>query len=370
MTLRKDATKALGELFIMGFSGLELSADSSAFISQAQIGGVILFSHNFENPAQLAELSNQIQEDRVGLPLWMSVDYEGGRVQRFKKGFTRIPDAASIAAMDSPKLTFEIAEVMAEELKAVGMNLNFCPVMDIVTNPKNQVIGNRSFGTTEDTVSRMSTAMLRGHLVHGIQACAKHFPGHGDTSTDSHYALPKVDTPLDVLKEREFKPFIKGFKSKCSMVMTAHILATQIDPKFPATLSKIILQGILRDQLRYSKIIISDDMEMKAITDHFGAEDAPRLAIEAGCDILIYRSESAARAAYVSLTKALENGTLSPERVLESSEKIRSLKREFIPTYQPVPISEVGKKVGIPEHLETISRVEDFSQKNHSRTFI
>lgn len=358
-TSQKEALSALGELFIIGFSGLELSEATSAFISKAQIGGVILFAQNYENPGQVAELSNQIQECRSRLPLWISSDHEGGRVQRFKKGFTRIPDAASIGAMNSPKLAFEIAEVMAKELKAVGINLSFCPVTDIATNPKNPVIGNRSFGDDEDTVSKMSTAMVRGHLVNGIQPCIKHFPGHGDTSTDSHFALPRIDTPLNVLQEREFKPFIKAFKSKCSMVMTAHILAVQLDPKLPATLSKVILQDILRHQLRYSKVIISDDLEMKAITDHFGADEAPRMAIEAGCDLLLYRTETAARQAYEVLTKAVENGTLSPERVLESANRSRVLKKSALQPYHPVAVSDVGRKIGIPEHHAIVQKIEE-----------
>jgi len=355
--IKKDAIESLGELLITGFQGLELSEETSAFISQARIGGVILFSHNYENPAQVAELANQAQECCTSLPLWVSVDHEGGKVQRFKKGFTRIPDAASIGAMNSPKLAFEISEVIAQELSAVGVNLNFCPIADIATNPKNPVIANRAYGQTEETVSKMITAIIRGHLVNGVQPCVKHFPGHGDTSTDSHFALPRVDTPIELLREREFKRFQKAFKAKCSLVMTAHILTSNVDPKVPATLSKIILQDILRKELRYNKVIISDDMEMKAITDHFGAEEAPRMAIEAGCDLLCYRSEAASRHSYEALVKSIENGTLPPERVLESAERIRNLKKSALLPYHPIPISEVAGKIGTPQHLEILQKV-------------
>jgi len=309
--IKKDAIESLGELLITGFQGLELSEETSAFISQARIGGVILFSHNYENPAQVAELANQAQECCTSLPLWVSVDHEGGKVQRFKKGFT----------------------------------------------PKNPVIANRAYGQTEETVSKMITAIIRGHLVNGVQPCVKHFPGHGDTSTDSHFALPRVDTPIELLREREFKPFQKAFKAKCSLVMTAHILTSNVDPKVPATLSKIILQDILRKELRYNKVIISDDMEMKAITDHFGAEEAPRMAIEAGCDLLCYRSEAASRHSYEALVKSIENGTLPPERVLESAERIRNLKKSALLPYHPIPISEVAGKIGTPQHLEILQKV-------------
>jgi beta-N-acetylhexosaminidase len=353
-----DAKKNLGELFIIGFSGLELPSDTAVFLSQAQIGGIILFAQNYENPGQLAELTNQIQENRGELPLWISVDHEGGRVQRFRKPFTKIPDAQAVGATHSPKLAFEITEVMAKELKAVGININFSPVADINTNSKNPVIGARAYGSREELVSQMVSAVVRGHLVHGVQPCVKHFPGHGDTSTDSHFALPRVDTPMEVLKEREFRPFSKAFRSHCSMVMTAHVLLSKIDPKLPATLSPKIIQDILRNDLRFTGLIISDDMEMKAITDHFGAEDSPRFAIQAGCDLLIYRSEAGARHAYASLVKALEDGKLSPELVLQAAGRSKSLKRKVLLPYHPITIAELGKKVGLQESLEIIQKVE------------
>jgi beta-N-acetylhexosaminidase len=196
MALLDEAKKRLGELFIVGFAGLELSDDTAAFLSQAGIGGVILFAHNYESPAQVAELINRVQQCRAQLPLWIGVDQEGGRVQRFKKPFTLIPSAEKVAACGSPKLAFELGEMIGKELKAVGVNLNFCPVADINTNPKNPVIGARAYGSDEEQVSKYVTALVRGMLVSKVQPCVKHFPGHGDTSTDSHFALPRVSTSL------------------------------------------------------------------------------------------------------------------------------------------------------------------------------
>lgn len=353
----REAIAALGELFIMGFKGLELSPETSSFLTQSSIGGVILFAHNYEIPAQVAELTNQIQECSKGLPLWVSVDHEGGRVQRFKKGFTRIPEAAAISATQSPKLAYEIAELMANELRAVGINLNFSPVADIATNPKNPIIGNRAFGTTADEASKFCSAVVRGHLAAGVQPCVKHFPGHGDTSTDSHLTLPAVETSLEMLKKREFLPFMKAFKSGCSFVMSAHVLIKSIDPQVPATLSTQILRDILRKQLRYDGIIISDDLEMNAITDHYGAEEAPRLALQAGCDLLIYRSEAAARKGYASLIAALEGGTLAPEIVLEAAARSRALKTKTLLPYHAVNIAEVGRRLATSVHLDLVDRV-------------
>ncbi len=362
MSTVNDAKASLGELFFAGFSGLEMEDSSMEFFKKARIGGAILFTANYENPGQLAELTNQIQECRDGAPLWISADQEGGRVQRFKRPFTKIPDARTVGLTDSPKLAFELAEVCAKELKAVGVNLNFCPVADINTNPKNPVIGARAYGSTEDQVSKMVTAVVRGHLVQGVQPCVKHFPGHGDTQSDSHFALPKIDTDIDLLREREFLPFSKAFKSKCQMVMTAHVLNSKLDPKLPSTLSARALKEILRKELRFNGLIISDDMEMKAITEHF--EDAPRLALEAGCDILIYRSEAATRAAYESLIHSLEAGKLAPEIVLEAAARSRALKKESLRRHEPIVIAQLGSKIGTPVHLAIASQVEEAAARN------
>ncbi len=357
MSLLEDAKAAAGEVLLVGFQGFELSDETSAFLSQAKIGGVILFAPNYENPGLVAELINQVQESRGDLPLWVAVDHEGGKVQRFRKGFTRIPDAQLIGKTQSPKLVFEIAEMMATELRSVGVNVNFCPVADIQTNPRNPVIGTRAYGETEELVSKMVTAMVRGHLVAGVQPCVKHFPGHGDTNLDSHFALPKVDTPKEVLLERELKPFLRAFKSRCAMVMTAHIVNPNLDPELPATLSRSTLQDLLRNELRFSRLIISDDMEMKAITDNYGADQAPVMALQAGCDILIYRSEAAGRAAYEAIQRALDAGKLPPQIVLEAAQRSRTLKQEALLPYQAVVIADVAKSIGLPASLELVQRI-------------
>jgi len=357
MGTRETALKRLGELFLIGFEGKSLSDDTSAFLSQAGIGGVVLFAKNYENPAQLAELIAQVQECHTDLPLWVAVDQEGGRVQRFGAPFTRIPPAAVIGRSGSPKTAYTAAEVCAKELKAVGVNVNFAPVCDILTNPANPVIGDRAYGTNEDDVSKMVSAIVRGHIVQGVQPCVKHFPGHGDTTEDSHFKLPSVSTDLATMREREFRPFVKCFKSRCAMTMTAHLLAPALDPDRPATLSHKILQDILRQELRYSRLIVSDDLEMQAITDHFGPEEAPKLAIEAGCDLLIHRSEKAARHAYQSLYGAIEDGRLSSDRVIESAERSRAQKKDSLLPFSPPDPVAAAQVVGCEEHRKLIESI-------------
>lgn len=351
----------MGQLILSGIPGQELSEESSKFLSEARIGGVILFAHNYESPAQLAELTQQLQGTAPAashrLPLWIAADQEGGRVQRFKKGFTRLPPALMLAERDSPKLAFEVSELTARELKAVGVNLNFTPVADILSEPKSQVIGDRAYGTTAEDVGKMVTAVIRGHLRVGVVPCVKHFPGHGDTSTDSHFALPKVDRSLEGLRERELIPFVKAFRANVPMVMTAHIINRQLDPKFPATLSKATLQGLLRDELGYDGVIISDDLEMKAVSEHFGEAEIPILAIEAGCDLLIYRSEARARKAYDSLQKALASGRLPPERVLDAANRLRDFKEDFLSELEAPEIVELPQLIGTAEHQAIVAKV-------------
>ena len=342
----------LGECFITGLSGHELSEDSAQFLSQSRIGGVIFFAHNYKDPLQIARFVKQIQECRTGLPLWISVDQEGGRVQRFKAPFTLVPNARARAQSLTPKQLFTASEHQAKELKAVGINLNFAPVADIQTNPNNPVIGDRAFGSDEDTVSKCVTAYVRGHLTAGVQPCVKHFPGHGDTDLDSHFALPRIHTPLAELKSRELKPFIKAFKSRCNFVMISHVLNEAVDPDYPASLSQKTVTGLLRKDLRYQKIIVTDDMEMQAITDHFGIDQAPVLALNAGCDLLIYRSEKATRAAYTACLKALNTKTLIAENVETAAKRLREIKSECLAseTWKPLDDATIQTLVGHPDH--------------------
>jgi beta-N-acetylhexosaminidase len=347
----------LGELIFTGFEGLELGNGTRQFLRDARIGGIILFSKNYENPAQVAELINEAQEARAGeLPLWVSVDHEGGRVQRFRKPFTKIPEAADIARKDSPNATFEIAQVIGRELAAVGVNLDFAPVADVNTNPDNPVIGRRAFGDDADGVSKHVTAFVRGLLKEGVQACIKHFPGHGDTNLDSHFALPSITTSLETMRDREWRPFLKAMKSGCNFLMSAHIVCKQIDPEVPATLSKKIMTDLLRGELRYTGVILSDDMEMKAIADPFGAKDAPVRAINAGCDGLLYRSEEAARIAFEGLCEGLESGALDPARVIASAERLRALKRAALPVWKPVVIADLGNRIGTEASAEVAAQ--------------
>jgi beta-N-acetylhexosaminidase len=333
-----SALERLGELFLIGIRGLECSPQSAAFIREARIGGVILFSHNYESPEQVRALTDEIQALRKD-SMWIAVDQEGGRVQRFKKGLTRYPDAFTAATQVGPTGLFELARDMAQELFALGVNLNFAPVADLWTDPKNQVIGNRSYGKDPEKVAECVSAVIRGHLASFIQPCAKHFPGHGPTSVDSHLALPRITLTASQLMSQEWIPFQHAIQAGVGMLMTGHLLLPEIDPEYPSTLSEKTLNGFLRRQLAFHEVIVSDDLEMQGITDHYTYEEAPLKALLAGCDLLIYRSESGASKAYQSLKEALIQGSLPVSRVLESYERLQQLKarRKDAP---PLPLAK------------------------------
>lgn len=348
----------IGQLIITGISGTSLTAEEAAFLEEENIGGVILFSNNYENPAQLAELVNSIQQARSEYPLFVAVDNEGGRVFRFKSGFTQLPSMYEIGLTDSPKLCFHVAKIMAEELQACGVNLNLSPVCDIWSNPNNKVIGDRAFGKDEEKVSKFVSSIIRGLQTNNVLSCAKHFPGHGDTTKDSHFDLPIIKKSLDELKDSEFKPFIKAVKSRVEFVMMAHLMVDSIDSQLPTSLSEKAY-SLLRKELKFNKLIITDDMEMKAITDRWGVEEAALMAINAGADIIEYRSMEMAKKALLGLKNAQKTKTLKNERIKESYNRVMEVKRENLKDYEPIYIPDISKKVNKASSETLISEIRE-----------
>lgn len=336
----------LGQMIITGISGLSLTDEEKNFVETENICGVILFANNYESPAQVAELINSIQVLRQEYPLFICVDHEGGRVMRFKTGFTFFPPMLEVAKLDSPKIVFEMASIMAEELKAVGVNLNMAPVCDIWNNEQNKVIWDRAFGTDHETVSKYVSAMIRGFETHELLSCAKHFPGHGNTLKDSHYDLPIVKKPLEEIRQEELQPFIKAIKARVDFVMMAHMIVEEIDPDLPCSLSPKA-HDLLRKELKYKGLIISDDMEMKAIADRHGTGDAAVMAIKAGTDIIEYRTMDEAKKGLEGLKAAVKNKTLKNSEIQDRVQRITEKKKDFFKEYKPIYIPDIEKKVNL-----------------------
>lgn len=346
----------IGQHFFIGISGHTLTAAEKEFIIENNIGGICLFGRNVAEPQQVADLCAEIQElhhqmaDKV--PLFIGIDMEGGRVHRLKAPFTQFPAVRRLGEIDNPTLTFNFAYRMGLELRAVGINLNFAPCADIFTNPANTVIGDRSFGSDPELVSRHVSAMIRGYLKSDVITCSKHFPGHGNTLLDSHYDLPvEKDATWESLNSRELEPFKKSVKAKTDMIMSAHIMYPQVDEKWPCTLSHKFLTEKLRGELRYRGLVITDDLGMKAMASHYGVEEIPVRALLAGADLLLYCNEpETPPLAIDAVLDAVVQGTLSRDQLHHSHQRILQFKKERLQNWEPLSHAEIASLVGNSEH--------------------
>ena len=294
MNLGKDT---IASPLWVGFEGKSLPAALARRLAAGEVGGVVLFSRNVESPAQLRALCREVRSAAgKGNPVpLVAIDQEGGRVARLKEPpFTWFPPAraCSLCCCRNETVAAAVGVATAAELRAVGVDVNFAPLLDVDTNPRNPVIGDRAFSGDPGVAARLAVAFMKGCLAEGVLPVGKHFPGHGDTSADSHEELPVVRASRATLLSRELLPFRRAARAGIPALMTAHVVYPALDPKLPATLSRRILHGLLRGRLRFRGAVFSDALEMKAIADHYGVGDAAVLAVSAGCDaVLVCRGE-------------------------------------------------------------------------------
>jgi beta-N-acetylhexosaminidase len=278
----------IGQMIMVGCRGESLRRDEQLIFAEYGFGGFILFKQNCCEPRQILSLCRGLWQGAPGLPPFIAIDEEGGKVHRLPQPFTHFPGAATIAARNDLDLAYRAGRATAAELTLVGINLNFAPVLDVNSKPSNPIIGERAFGADAKSASAMSSAWMRGLRDGGIIPCGKHFPGHGDTDEDSHFALPVVAKPLAEIQAVELTPFVDACRHGIEALMTAHVKYTALDPNHPATLSEPIVTGLLRHQLGYNGVVFSDDMEMRAVSDDYGAGEAAALALCAGVDVLLF----------------------------------------------------------------------------------
>jgi beta-N-acetylhexosaminidase len=354
-----DVQEHIGQLFMLGFMGTSVSADLADLMNEYRPGGLIVFKRNLESIEQIAALTNDLQK-RSTSPLLLAIDQEGGRVSRLPTGFTVFPPCAVLGRCGTTELAYAAASATARELRAVGLNMNMAPVLDLNTNPNNPIIGDRAFSADPTQVCELGLAVMAGLHDNQIIACGKHFPGHGDTDVDSHLELPVVRASAERLRGRELRPFRHAVDNGLAAVMTAHVLYPSLDADFPATLSPAILTDLLRDELRFHGVILTDDLEMRAIIDHYGIEEATVLAVKAGADMLLICKERELEvAAMEGLSRAVRDGTISTARIDASLRRIAHLKARFISPYTPVDPMAAKQIVGCRAHrtlLDTIRR--------------
>lgn len=321
----------IGQMILAGISGTTMNTATKNLISQHRVGGIIFYQDNFQSPEQTVQLVNQIKEEnQTNLPLFLSTDQEGGRVTRLPGGLVNFPSNKQIGNVNNPEFSYKIGTLLGKELKAFGLNFNFAPVLDVNSNPKNPVIGDRSFGNNAEIVSNLGIQTLKGLQSQNVIPTIKHFPGHGDTSVDSHLELPIVDKSLEELEALELIPFKQAINEGADVVMVAHILLPQLDQNHPATMSQAVMTDMLRKQLGFSGVIITDDMTMGAIINHYNIANAAVESVKAGSDvILVGHGYSNVEKVISSLKAAIESGDISQERLNESVERIMLLKKKY-----------------------------------------
>ena len=340
-----------GQLLSVGFDGPQPSAELLDRIARSEVGGVMLFRQNIVEPAQVAELVRSLRNaSPAGFPLAVSVDQEGGLVQRLRQPLTLWPDMFSVAAAGDPARTLAVGRGLGDELAALGIGWNFAPVLDVHTNPANPVIGNRAFGVTPAAVQAHALAFWRGLRAAGVLGCGKHFPGHGDTKTDSHLVLPVVVHDESRLRAVELAPFAAAVAAGLSAIMTAHVLYPVWDARLPATLSRRIAREILREDLGFSGLVVSDDLGMRAVADRWPIEELVVQSLLAGVDHFLVREPQARQeAAFAALVRAAETQPEVRARAQESAARTARFKALLSPR-MPVDKAELLARLGTPEH--------------------
>jgi beta-N-acetylhexosaminidase len=322
----------IGQMITIGIDGYSVDDTAKQLITDKKVGGVILFKNNISDSNQLLQLINDIKgiNSTNKIPIFISVDQEGGRVNRLPSEIKSLPSNEIIGNKNDNKLAYDIGKNIGYALGSFGFNMDFAPVLDVNSNPNNTVIGDRSFSNDKDKVASLGASEINGFKDSNIISVAKHFPGHGDTATDSHYALPIINKTLDELKSVEFVPFKKAIEEKVPAIMVSHILMPQIDANNPASMSKTIITDILRKDLKFDGLIVTDDMTMGAVTNELDITTACINSINAGADLLLvchgYHNEINVINA---IKDAVNNGIISIDTINRSVYKILSLKENY-----------------------------------------
>jgi beta-N-acetylhexosaminidase len=361
--------RRIGQLLIGSFAGSDVPVEMRSLAREFDLGGITFFGRlgNIESPEQVAGLAFDVRNLGLELPAWVGIDQEGGRVARLRSPFTEWPPMAVLGRSGSPELARKFAAALAAELAAVGISLDYAPVLDIHTNPKNPVIGDRALGEKPEMVAKLGRVIIEELQRAGVAACGKHFPGHGDTAADSHVELPIVEHPPDRLRAIEFAPFKAAIDARVAFIMTAHVLVTSIDDERPATLSPKIVQRLLRDELAFDGVIVSDDLQMKAIADTYSPADAAVAAIAAGCDaVLMCGTGKTADVelqaqALEALIHAVEDERLSTKHVEAALERNRRAKERFLREWRPPTAAQLRSVIGSEQHRAISEQMAEFA---------
>ena len=346
-TTLSERKRRAGQRLILGLPGPEIDIVTRKLIQLIRPAGFILFARNVEDPAQVKELNRELASlVPPELPALLSVDQEGGRVMRIRKGATAFPPLRWLGNCADESLTTRYAEALADEVAAMGFNLNWAPVADVDSNPKNPVIGDRSFGRDPKEVAHQVSIFVRATQARGILCCAKHFPGHGDTDQDSHLTLPKVEKERPDLEQCELLPFRAAVQAGVAGVMSAHVVFPAFDEDYPATMSPAILRDWLRGPLGFEGMVVSDDMEMQAVKDRWPLETVLEKACSATVDLFLVCKEQERQVAFFEALVRLQEEDLRQHTLAEDSfKRVMATRERFFLRRAPPPGLDVLDRI-------------------------
>lgn len=356
----------IGQMIVAGFPSKVYDEHLDKLINY-HIGNIILFAANVGSKEELARLNSKIQEkvlEKSKIPAFITIDQEGGMVTRIFEGATFLPGNMALSAAGDSAAAFKAGQISGEELRALGINFNLAPVLDVNNNPNNPVIGVRSYSDDPKVVAEFGVKMAKGLQSKGVVATAKHFPGHGDTDVDSHLDLPAVTHSMERLEEVELYPFKKAIEGGIDAIMSAHVLFPAIEEeKLPGTLSYKVLTGLLRKRLGFKGLIMTDCMEMNAIKEYYGTAKAAVMAIKAGADLIcISHTLEAQLESFENIKNAVLSGEITESRIDESVERILAIKAKYNLYEAAFPdMDEIKNLVGSREHLEFAEKLSEKS---------
>lgn len=342
----------IGQMVLVGLDGTSMGANTKEMIEKYRVGGFILYKDNITGASQTVKLLNQLKaaNHAKAAPLWLSIDQEGGKVSRMPAEFKQLPPAADVGRANDLDYTYQIGKALGVEVRSLGFNMDFAPVLDINSNPNNPVIGSRSFGSNPKTVITHGIETMKAIQSTHVAAVVKHFPGHGDTTVDSHLDLPVVNKTVKELEEFELLPFVEAVHQGADAIMIAHLLIPQADDKYPASLSKNLISNLLRGHLSYEGVIITDDMTMGGITKHYNIGEAAVKSVQAGSDIILVGHEHDKQLAVLkALKKSAQAGVITKDMLNQSVYRILSLKSKYQlkdSAIQSIDVKAVNRQIG------------------------
>ncbi len=357
--------RRIAQMFIVNLDGSIMTESGRDFLAAVQPGGVVLLAENIGDPAAITILTNSYQQTITaagGVPLFVAVDQEGGVIAHLEQGFTTFPVPALLTAAADPALAYRVGQAMAQEMAAVGVNLNLAPIADLETNPANPIIRRRSFGSRPEQVSPILATYIAGLQSVEVIGTAKHFPGHGETATDSHIELPRVDLTLDRLNAVELAPFRAAIGASVGAIMVAHVWYPALDPveNRAASLSPAVITDLLRYQMGYSGLIMTDALDMDAIDRAYSYPEAALLAVQAGADLILsaHVGLTSHQQAIALIAEAVYAGALPESRIDESVRRIFDAKARFgILNWQPLDASQASDRINRDSHERLVTEL-------------